>query len=118
MSHGKPEHGLLHPAALLMPRRKADAVTASECVNVLLNVCGCFVCLARLECNACTSFLTICVRVRVCAFICVRSKSEFYDLLKDTHAPDSLSFYDDRLSAHLTWRGKPSETPTMSVSQH
>lgn len=33
------------------------------------------------------------------------SKEEFYDLLRDGHAPDSLSFYDDRLAVHSTWKG-------------
>lgn len=36
------------------------------------------------------------------------SKEEFYDLLRDSHAPDSLSFYDDRLIPHMgKWRGEP-----------
>ncbi|KXZ54832.1 hypothetical protein GPECTOR_4g903 [Gonium pectorale] len=32
------------------------------------------------------------------------SREEFFDLLKESHAPDSLSFYDDRLSISPTGR--------------
>lgn len=41
------------------------------------------------------------------------SKEEFNDLLKNNHAPDSLSFYDDRLALHVRDRrgASPSTLP-------
>ncbi|KAG2424379.1 hypothetical protein HXX76_014588 [Chlamydomonas incerta] len=35
------------------------------------------------------------------------SREEFFDLLRDGHAPDSLSFYDDRLSIGEDGRARP-----------
>jgi hypothetical protein len=46
------------------------------------------------------------------------SKEEFYDLLRESHAPDSLSFYDDRLAAHMGWKGVEGADVTVSTSSH
>jgi hypothetical protein len=47
-----------------------------------------------------------------------RSLEEFYDLLRDSHAPDSLSFYDDRLAPHMGgWKGSPPRaTPVLNAA--